>query len=128
METLVQLEQAAKVAELALGDLHFYLLSFALACVAGLVRSYRDHHYRDYGNLVSIGLCSGFIGLGCVLMLGWVSGGRFGHEPGLIAAAIFIGLMGKEADRIYPKVIEWVLKKIGVELPPEDSKGDPKVK
>lgn len=36
-----------------------------------------------------------------------------------MAAAIFVGLAGKEADKIYPKVIEWVFKRLGVEL------GDP---
>lgn len=124
MEPIEAASETVQAAAQAAGDLQFYCLSFALACAAGLVRTHRDHRYRDFGNLVSTSLGAGFIGLGCVLLLGWVSGGRAGHEPGLMAAAIFVGLAGKEADKIYPKVIEWVFKRLGVEL--EDPGGKTK--
>lgn len=117
MEPLETAQAIAKAAEVASnGDLQFFALAFAFAAGAGLVRTHRDKRYRDFWNLLSTGIVSGFIGMGCVLMLSWASGGRAGHELGLLAAAIFIGLMGKEADKFYPQIIEKVLKRLGFEF------------
>lgn len=100
----------------------FYIGIYLLACIAGIARTFRDHLYSNVWNLLSVGICSGFIGLGCITLLTWLSGGSVGHEPGLVAVSIFLGLLGKEADKYIPRFIEWLLKKFGVDLDEKEDK------
>lgn len=96
-------------------ELQFYALSYLLACSAGLARTFRDTDYSSVWNLLSVGACSGFIGLVCVIGLCWYASGSAGHERGLAAIAILVGLLGKEADKLYPLLLSKVLKKFGFE-------------
>ena len=95
-------------------DQQFYAIIYALAFAAGISRTFRDHNFSDYWNLLSVGLCSGFIGLACISMLSWVSGTRVGNEPAFVAVSIFLGLLGKEADKYGPMLLGWLLKRFGI--------------
>jgi hypothetical protein len=98
----------------------FYIGIYLLACFAGVARTFRDHLYSNVWNLLSVGICSGFIGLGCITMLTWISGTSVGHEPGLVAVSIFLGLLGKEADKYIPKILEAILYRFGLKFNKQD--------
>ena len=118
---MAPLEIAAKA--ITTGEVWFYAASFALAVAAGLVRTWSDNRFRDFWNLLSIGFSAGFVGLGCVALVCWRTGSSIGHQPGLVALAIFVGLLGKEATKLPPLLADWILRKVGVEV--KDEKEDP---
>jgi len=113
-------EMASQAASLDVTEAKFYAAAFALAVSAGMVRTWSDHRFRDFWHLLSTSLVSGFIGLGCVAFACWPIGGSVGHKPGMVAIAVFVGLMGKEANKIPPLAVEFILRRFGLEIRGKD--------
>lgn len=116
-DAVEQVAQAAANTSLSPEELlQLYIVSFALASAAGLVRAHRDARYRDGWNLLSVAACGGFIGLALTLGLVWFLDGSRSDKPLFLLGAILVGLSGKEADRLPPMLMDWVLRRFGIEL------------
>jgi formate-dependent nitrite reductase membrane component NrfD len=88
---------------------------FLLASVAGVSRAMRDDDYAYAGQLASIALFSGFVGVGTVAVLRHV-GGMDNTSNGLcLGIACIVGLMGKEQDKLIRGMFQWLLKRFGID-------------
>lgn len=92
----------------------FWVGLWALAGAAGTLRALRDSDYRDCHSLAAVGLYSGMVGFGsCAIVAGGFDG-HIGHELRYLGMSTFLGLMGKEQDRVVRYVVSKGLEKFGV--------------
>jgi len=88
---------------------------FLLASVAGVSRAMRDDDYAYAGQLASIALFSGFVGVGTVAVLRHVSGMDSTANGLCLGIACIVGLMGKEQDKLIRGMFQWLLKRFGID-------------
>lgn len=86
---------------------------FLLASMAGVSRAVRDNDYSRASQLASIAFFSGFVGVSTVSIFRHIAGMDSAANSLCLGIACFVGLLGKEQDKLIRGMLQWLLKRIG---------------
>lgn len=88
---------------------------FILASMAGVSRAVRDNDYLRASQLASIAFFSGFVGVSTVSIFRHIAGMDSTSNGLCLGVACFVGLLGKEQDKLIRGMLQWLLKRLGID-------------
>jgi hypothetical protein len=95
-------------------EIIYYGTVWFVACASGVSRALRGNPRFICRDFISIGFCSGFLGVAVVSLRDYAGGGFDGSQWGGIGLAALIGLAGKEQELIVRVLWRSIMKKLGV--------------
>jgi len=96
-------------------DIQFYVATFLVAAVAGIVSTFTGDHRLGFWNVLAAGCLGGFVAVASIGVLVGSLGGIIGSEPRYIGLAILIGVTGQKSLKIAYYTLDVVAKKIGMD-------------
>ena len=105
-------------------DIRFYVATFVVAALAGIVSTFNGDNRIGYWNILASGCLGGFVAVASVGVLVGSLGGTVGSEPRYIGLAILIGVTGQKSLKIAYYTLDVISQKIGMTNGPEDDPGD----
>jgi len=97
-------------------DIWFYVATFSIASVAGMVSACADKRVGRGWDIFAAGVLGGFVAAASVGVLVGSIGGTVGSEPRYMGLAIMVGLTGKASLKIAYYVLDKVANAIGMKL------------
>ena len=86
-------------------DIIYYAVMWTLTFLAGVSRTLRDRDYERGWDVLSVGACGGFWGFCFVGICSYFGPGIADFGWGYLAIAAFIGLLGKEQEKLMRRLI-----------------------
>ena len=97
-------------------DIWFYVATFSIASLAGMVSSCTDKRIRRGWDIFAAGVLGGFVAAASVGVLVGSLGGTVGSEPRYMGLAIMVGLTGRASLKIAYYVLDKVANAIGMKI------------
>ena len=86
-------------------DIIYYSVMWALTFLAGVSRTLRDRDYERPGDVFSVGAVGGFWGFCVVGICSYFGPSIVDFGYGYLAISAFIGLLGKEQERLMRRLM-----------------------